>query len=181
MNLFKVMVGVATIFILLSVISQTPVGAVGVGISPAKIDLGTIGRGGSAQENVTIFNIDNSTAMSYNATVQNITGMTVSPSSGIIQAKGNETLILTLNVLANATNGKHNGTLTVNGSTPSNFGGAVLLPAVAAKISYTVSGNATPSPQTTSQGFDYGLLIGALVLVLIVGAMVSWLILRRRT
>jgi hypothetical protein len=105
--------------------------------------------------------------------------LTATPSSGQISIKNNSTIIITLNVPNNAKTGSTNATMIVNTSSQQNFGGAVVLPAVAAKITYTVSGNATATPQA-SQTFDVGQAIGALVILMLIAAGASWLILRRK-
>ena len=123
----------------------------GIGIAPAKVNFGTLGRGGNiTPQDLKIYNTGNDSAINYTITVNPAISDTihVSPSMGAITPKSNATVMISGTVGNDAKDGVHNGLILVNTTAKSNSSVGIL-PALAVKVTYTVNGNA-PSPTTTS-------------------------------
>ena len=167
---------IGSLFIITLVIaSMTPIGAIGIGVSPSKIGLGTLGRGGSAQETARIYNLDNVTAMNFTIT-SNSPLISAYPNHGTLGPKSNESIVITAQAGSNDTNGPKVATLLVNSSTVSNFGGASLLPAVAVKVTYTVNGVASPAASASNaNGVDWSIVGAGLGILAVIGVVaVAW-------
>ena len=70
----------------------------GIGVSPASANLGTIGRGGSASQDMRIYNTGNASAMNYTITAQgaNKTAIGITPSQGTIGHRDNTSVTMTV-------------------------------------------------------------------------------------
>jgi hypothetical protein len=117
------------------------------GVSTARVDFGTLGRGGSAERDVIFTNPANNSTITYSITFTNVTNtsgqLTAIPSSGSIAPKSNVTIAIMLDVLSNAEEGSYNSSMVVNESTAPNVGSSsTALSALAAQVTYTVQGNA---------------------------------------
>jgi hypothetical protein len=167
---------VASLFIVVSaaVNAQT-----GTGVSTPSIDFGTVGRGGSAERDVILYNRGNNSTLTYSVNFTNVTStsgqLTATPSSGAIAPKSNVTVAVRLDVPSDAKEGNFNSSMLVNTSTAQN--GSTLLPALSANITYTVQGNA---PAQTAQGVDVPLIAGAFGVFALVAIGAVYVILLRR-
>jgi len=143
---------------LLIVVSAAVNAQTGTGVSTPSIDFGTVGRGGSAERDVILYNRGNNSTLTYSVNFTNVTNtsgqLTATPSSGAIAPKSNVTIAVRLDVPSDAKEGNFNSSMLVNTSTAQN--GSTLLPALSANITYTVQGNAQ-----TAQGVDVPLVAGA--------------------
>ena len=140
-------------FIFLIVVSAAVNAQTGTGVGTPLVDFGTVGRGGSAERNVILYNRGNNSTFTYSVTFANVTNtsgqLTATPSSGAIAPKSNVTVAVMLDVPSDAKEGNFSSSMIVNTST--------VFPALSAKITYTVQGNA-PAP---AQGIDVPLVAGA--------------------
>jgi len=155
-----VLVVIATLLIVVSaaVNAQTA-----TGVSTPSIDFGTVGRGGSAERDVILYNRGNNSTLTYSVNFTSVTNtsgqLTATPSSGAMAPKSNVTVAVRLDVPSDAKEGNFSSSMVVNTSTAQNFGGGLTLhPALAAEVTYTVQGNA---PAQTAQGVDVPLIAGA--------------------
>ena len=143
---------------LLIVVSVAVNAQTGTGVSTPSIDFGTVGRGGSAERDVILYNRGNNSTLTYSVNFTNVTNtsgqLTATPSSGAMAPKSNVTVAVRLDVPSDAKEGNFNSSMLVNTSTAQN--GSTLLPALSANITYTVQGNAQ-----TAQGVDVPLVAGA--------------------
>ena len=146
---------VASLLIVVSVAVNVQTGT---GVSTPSIDFGTVGRGGSAERDVILYNRGNNSTLTYSVNFTNVTNtsgqLTATPSSGAMAPKSNVTVAVRLDVPSDAKEGNFNSSMLVNTSTAQN--GSTLLPALSANITYTVQGNAQ-----TAQGVDVPLVAGA--------------------
>ena len=144
-----VLVVIASSLIVLSAAANAQTSS---GATPS-IDFGTVGRGGSAERDVILYNRGNNSSFTYSVNFTNVTNtsgqLTATPSSGAIAPKSNVTVAVRLDVPSDAKEGNFSSSMVVNTST--------VFPALNASITYTVQGNA-PSP---AQGVDVPLIAGA--------------------
>jgi hypothetical protein len=140
-------------FIFLIVVSAAVSAQTGTGVGTAHVDFGTVGRGGSAERDVILYNRGNNSTFTYSVHFTNVTNtsgqLTATPSSGAIAPKSNVTVAVRLDIPSDAKEGNFSSSMVVNTST--------VFPALNASITYTVQGNA-PSP---AQGVDVPLIAGA--------------------
>lgn len=63
----------------------------GIGVSPARVNLDTIGRGGSASQDMRIYNTGDDSAINYTITAQgaNKTAIRITPSQGTLGPRDN--------------------------------------------------------------------------------------------
>ena len=143
----------------------------GTGVGTPLVDFGTVGRGGSAERNVILYNRGNNSTFTYSVTFTNVTNtsgqLTATPSSGAIAPKSNVTVAVMLDVPSDAKEGNFSSSMIVNTST--------VFPAISAKITYTVQGNA-PAP---AQGIDVPLVAGAFGVFAVVAIAAVYVILLR--
>ena len=165
-----------TIFMInsLAVSAQGP--GVGLGVSPSVTNLGVIGRGGSATAQIKVYNLGNDSIL-YTATPQgNITNtVTVNNPSGTINGKSNATLQLTATVPGDASPGMVNGTLLVNATTGSSStakASVQLLPALEARVNYTVGNYSAPPPQAQPSNGTNWELIGSVIGLVVLAAVI---------
>ncbi|HYC20841.1 MAG TPA: hypothetical protein VEF35_09585 [Candidatus Bathyarchaeia archaeon] len=141
------------------------------GVGTPLVDFGTVGRGGSAERNVILYNRGNNPTFTYSVTFANVTStsgqLTATPSSGAIAPKSNVTVAVMLDVPSDAKEGNFSSSMIVNTST--------VFPALSAKITYTVQGNA-PAP---AQGIDVPLVAGAFGVFAVVAIAAVYVILLR--
>ena len=146
------------------------------GVSTARIDFGTVGRGGSAERDVILTNRGNNSTLTYSVNFTNVTNtsgqLTATPSLGSIAPKSNVTVAVRLDVPSDAKEGNFGSSMVVNTSTAQN--GSTLLPALSANITYTVQGNAQ-----TAQGVDVPLVAGAFGVFALVAIGAVYVILKR--
>ena len=155
------------LFILISAISSFAVsGQVGIGVSPSVLNMGAIAMNGTAQQTMRIYDTSNNTAINYTVAPRNVSGVVITPSSGQIAAKSNVSVLVT--VTSGTQQGIHTGYLIVNTSA-ANSGQVTVLPALAAKLTYTTANYSAP-PQA-SNGIN-GPLIGAVAALCILGAVI---------
>jgi HYDIN/CFA65/VesB-like, Ig-like domain len=152
-----VLVVIAT---LLVVVSAAINAQTGTSVSTPSIDFGTVGRGGSAERDVILYNRGNNSTLTYSVNFTNVSNtsgqLTATPSSGAIAPKSNVTVAVRLDVPSDAKEGNFSASMLVNTSTAQN--GSTLLPALSANVTYTVQGNAAAQ---TAQGVDVPLVAGA--------------------
>jgi hypothetical protein len=158
-------------FIFLIVVSAAVNAQTGTGVGTPLVDFGTVGRGGSAERNVLLYNRGNNSTFTYSVTFTNVTNtsgqLTATPSSGAIAPKSNVTVAVMLEVPSDAKEGNFSSSMIVNTST--------VFPALSAKITYTVQGNA-PAP---AQGIDVPLVAGAFGVFAVVAIAAVYVILLR--
>jgi len=158
-------------FIFLIVVSAAVNAQTGTGVGTPLVDFGTVGRGGSAERNVMLYNRGNNSTFTYSVTFTNVTNtsgqLTATPSSGAIAPKSNVTVAVMLDVPSDAKEGNFSSSMIVNTST--------VFPALSAKITYTVQGNA-PAP---AQGIDVPLVAGAFGVFAVVAIAAVYVILLR--
>jgi hypothetical protein len=146
-----------------------PANAVGVGASPSVVNLGTIGRGGSATQDFRIYNTDNSTPLNYTVAVVGANAVSVTPSSGALNPLTNTTVTVQANVNNSAKDGNYSGLLVVNSTASGRTGQAVILPALAVTVKYLVNGTA-PTPQSTTT-IPLVPLVAAGIIVVVIAAL----------
>jgi hypothetical protein len=179
---FRVRRGLTPLFFIFLILVSAAVDAqTGTGVSTPSIDFGTVGRGGSAERDVILYNRGNNSTLTYSVNFTNVTNtsgqLTATPSSGAIAPKSNVTVAVRLDVPSDAKEGNFSASMLVNTSTAQNFGGgSTLLPALSANITYTVQGNA---PAQTAQGVDVPLIAGALGVFALVAIGAVYVILLR--
>ena len=140
-----------------------------MGLSPASVSYGTVGRGASADQSTTLYNIGNASALNYAIRFTNDTQLSATPSSGVIGPKQNATILIHLNVPINAANGSYTSLMVVNGTVAQNFGGSAVVPQIAGKVAYSISGTTTP-PQA-SNGTNW-LITGSIAALCILAAVI---------
>jgi cobalamin biosynthesis Mg chelatase CobN len=170
-----VLVVIASSLIVLSAAANAQASS---GASTPSIDFGTVGRGGSAERDVILYNRGNNSTLTYSVNFTNVTNtsgqLTATPSSGAMAPKSNVTVAVRLDVPSDAKDGNFSSSMLVNTSTAQN--GSTLLPALSAKIIYTVQGNA---PAQTAQGVDVPLIAGVLGVFALVAVGAVYVILFR--
>jgi hypothetical protein len=144
-----VLVVIASSLIVLSAAANAQASS---GATPS-IDFGTVGRGGSAERDVILYNRGNNSTLTYSVNFTNVTNT----SGQLTATPSNVTVAVRLDVPSDAKDGNFSSSMLVNTSTAQN--GSTLLPALSAKIIYTVQGNA---PAQTAQGVDVPLIAGVL-------------------
>lgn len=152
------------------------------GVSTAHVDFGTLGRGGSAEQDVTLTNLVNNSTVTYSITFTNITNtsgqLTATPSQGSIGPKSNVTIAVRLNVASDAREGSFNSSMVVNESTTPNVGGgSTTLPAVVAQVTYIVQAKAPA--RTALSSVDVPLVTGVLGVSALVAIAVVYFIFKR--
>lgn len=143
-------------FIFLIVVSALVTAQVGIGVSPARIDFGTVVRGGNAERDVILYNTGGNSTLAYSISFTNVTNtsgqLSASPASVTIAPNSNATVAVKLDVPSDAKDGNFSSNMLVNTS-------STVRPALSANITYTVQGTA---PAQTAQGVDVPLVAGAL-------------------
>ena len=166
---FRMRRGLAALFficlIVLIAVSAAVNAQTRTGVSTARIDFGTVGRGGSTERDVILTNPGNNSSLTYSVNFTNVTNtsaqLTATPTSGSIAPKSNATVTVRLDVPSNAKEGNFTSSMVVNESTAQNLeGGSTALRALVAQVSYTVQGNAPA--QIALTGIDVPLVTGAL-------------------
>jgi len=152
------------------------------GVSTARIDFGTVGRGGSAERAVILTNPGNNSMLTYSVNFTNITNtsgeLTATPSLGSIAPKSNVNVAVRLDVPSDAKEGNFSSSMVVNTSTAQNVGGgSTALRALVAQVTYTVQGNAPA--QTALTDIDVPLVAGALGVFALVAIGAVYVILKR--
>ena len=141
-------------FIFLIVVSAAVNAQTGTGVGTAHVDFGTVGRGGSAEREVILYNTGGNSTLAYSINFTNVTNtsgqLSASPASATITPNSNVTVTVRLDVPSDAKEGSFSSSMLVNTS-------STLRPALNANITYTVQGN-VPSP---AQGVDVPLIAGA--------------------
>jgi hypothetical protein len=159
-------------FIFLIVVSALVTSQVGIGVSPARIDFGTVGRGGSAERDVILYNTGGNSTLAYSIYFTNVTNtsgqLSASPASVVIAPNSNVTVAVRLDVPSDAKDGNFSSSMLVNTT-------SAVRPALNATITYTVQGNA-PAP---AQGVDVPLVAGALGVFALVAIGAVYVILLR--
>jgi hypothetical protein len=168
-----------------SLLITTATAQTGIGISPVKVDFGTLGRGGTATKTIKLYNTGNDTAINYTTamTAPRDMGMSVTPASGVLAAKSNATLTINGAVDSNAQDGTHNGSILINTTAAGQPGRSSVLPALSVKVTYAVSGNAAANPATATSnngGVDYGVVGASLGIIAVIAVVSVAFILRRR-
>jgi hypothetical protein len=181
---FRVRRGLTPLFFIFLIVASTAVNAqTDTLVSTARIDFGTVGRGGSAERNVILTNPNNNSTLSYSVNFTNVTNtngqLTATPSNGAIAPKSNVTVAVRLDVSSDAKDSNFSSSMVVNTSTAQNVGGgSTVLPALTAKVTYTVQGNAPE--QTAPTGIDVPLVTGALFVFALVAIGAVYVILKRK-
>ena len=178
---FRVRRGLTPLFFIVLIVVSAAVNAqTGTGVSTPGIDFGTVGRGGSAERDVILYNRGNNSTLTYSVNFTNVTNtsgqLTATPSSGAIAPKSNVTVAVRLDVPSDAKEGNFSSSMVVNTSTAG--GGSTTLPALAAKVTYAVQGNAPA--QTAPTNIDVPLVTGALGVFALVAIGAVYVILKRK-
>jgi len=159
------------LFIFLIVVGAAVNAQTGTGVGAPLVDFGTVGRGGSAERNLILYNPGNNSTFTYSVNFTNVTNtsgqLTATPSSGAIAPKSNVTVVVMLDVPSDAKEGNFSSSMIVNTST--------VFPAIIATITYTVQGNA-PAP---AQGIDVPLIAEAFGVFAVVAIAAVYVILLR--
>jgi len=146
---------------------------VGIGVSPARIDFGTVVRGGNAERDVILYNTGGNSTLAYSISFTNVTNpsgqLSASPASVTIAPNSNATVAVKLDVPSDAKDGNFSSNMLVNTS-------STVRPALSANITYTVQGTA---PAQTAQGVDVPLVAGALGVFALVAIGAVYVILLR--
>ena len=141
-------------FIFLIVVSAAVNAQTGTGVGTAHVYFVTVGRGGSAEREVILYNTGGNSTLAYSINFTNVTNtsgqLSASPASVRIAPNSNVTVTVRLDVPSDAKEGSFSSSMLVNTS-------STLRPALNANITYTVQGN-VPSP---AQGVDVPLIAGA--------------------
>jgi hypothetical protein len=160
-------------FIFLIVVSALVTAQVGIGVSPARIDFGTVVRGGNAERDVILYNTGGNSTLAYSISFTNVTNtsgqLSASPASVTIAPNSNATVAVKLDVPSDAKDGNFSSNMLVNTS-------STVRPALSANITYTVQGTA---PAQTAQGVDVPLVAGALGVFALVAIGAVYVILLR--
>ena len=160
-------------FIFLIVVSALVNAQIGIGVSPARIDFGTVVRGGSVERDVILYNTGGNSTLAYSINFTNVTNasgqLSASPASLTIAPNSNVTVAVGLDVPSDAKDGNFSSSMLVNTS-------SAVRPALRANITYTVQGNA---PAQTGQGVDVPLVAGALGVFALVAIGAVYVILLR--
>jgi hypothetical protein len=176
--------GLTPLFFIFLIVASAAVNAqTSTGVSTARIDFGTVGRGGSAERDVILTNPGNNSTLTYSVNFTNVTNasgrLTTTPSNGTIAPKSNVTVAVRLDVPSDAKEGNFSSSMVVNMSTAQNVGGgSTILPALAANVTYTVQGNAPA--QTASTNIDVPLVTGALSVFALVAIGAVYVILKKK-
>ena len=88
--IFLLTIVLAAAVVIRPVTAQT----IGVAASPARINLGTLAQGQQGTSHVKIYNPSNTSQLNYSTTLKGLDG-SVTPSSGVIAAKSNQTVTVT--------------------------------------------------------------------------------------
>jgi hypothetical protein len=171
------------IFLIVLVVVSAAVDAqIGTSVSIARIDFGTVRRGGSAERDVILTNPGNNSTLTYSVNFINVTStsgqLTATPSSGAIAPKSNVTVTVRLDVPSDANEGDFSSGMIVNSSTAQNAGGgSTVLPSLAAQVTYTVQGNAPA--QTAPTNIDVPIVAGVLGLFALIAIGAVYVILKK--
>jgi hypothetical protein len=159
-------------FIFLIVVSAAVNAQTGTGVGTAHVDFGTVGRGGSAEREVILYNTGGNSTLAYSINFTNVTNtsgqLSASPASATITPNSNVTVTVRLDVPSDAKEGSFSSSMLVNTS-------STLRPALNANITYTVQGNA-PAP---AQGVDVPLIAAAFGVFALVAIGAVYIILLR--
>jgi hypothetical protein len=159
-------------FIFLIVVSAAVNAQTGTGVGTAHVDFGTVGRGGSAEREVILYNTGGNSTLAYSINFTNVTNtsgqLSASPASVTIAPNSNVTVTVRLDVPSDAKEGSFSSSMLVNTS-------STLRPALNANITYTVQGNA-PAP---AQGVDVPLIAAAFGVFALVAIGAVYIILLR--
>ena len=159
-------------FIFLIVVSAAVNAQTGTGVGTAHVDFGTVGRGGSAEREVILYNTGGNSTLAYSINFTNVTNtsgqLSASPASVRIAPNSNVTVTVRLDVPSDAKEGSFSSSMLVNTS-------STLRPALNANITYTVQGNA-PAP---AQGVDVPLIAAAFGVFALVAIGAVYIILLR--
>jgi hypothetical protein len=159
-------------FIFLIVVSAAVNAQTGTGVGAAHVDFGTVGRGGSAEREVILYNTGGNSTLAYSINFTNVTNtsgqLSASPASVRIAPNSNVTVTVRLDVPSDAKEGSFSSSMLINTS-------STLRPALNANITYTVQGNA-PAP---AQGVDVPLIAAAFGVFAVVAIGAVYIILLR--
>jgi hypothetical protein len=159
-------------FIFLIVVSAAVNAQTGTGVGTAHVDFGTVGREGSAEREVILYNTGGNSTLAYSINFTNVTNtsgqLSASPASVKIAPNSNVTVAVRLEVPSDAKVGSFSSSMLVNTS-------STLRPALNANITYTVQGNA-PAP---AQGVDVPLIAAAFGVFAVVAIGAVYVILLR--
>jgi hypothetical protein len=183
---FRVRRGLTSLFfislVVLIEVSAAVNAQTNTGVSTARIDFGTVGRGGSAERAVILTNPSNNSTLTYSINFTNMTNtsgaLTATPSLGSIAPKSNVTVAVRLDVPSDAKEGSFSSSMAVSSTTTQNLrGGSTVLPAVKAQVTYIVQGNAPA--QSTPTDIDIPLVTGTLGVFVLVAIGAIYVILKR--
>ena len=160
------------LFIFLIVVSAAVNAQTGTGVGTAHVDFGTVGRGGSAEREVILYNTGGNSTLAYSINFTNVTNtsgqLSASPASVRIAPNSNVTVTVRLDVPSDAKEGSFSSSMLINTS-------STLRPALNANITYTVQDNA-PAP---AQGVDVPLIAAAFGVFAVVAIGAVYVILLR--
>ena len=157
------------------VISPVNAQSVGLAASPSTLNYNTLAQNQQATQSLTVYNSGNTSQLNFTAAVQGVQG-SVSPSSGVIPAKGNMTLAVTV---TGSGTGLQTGRVLLNSTAGSSASQVTVLPALAVGIDYTASGANYATSIYAASPIGMGLVVLA-VLALIAASLVAYLIVLKR-
>ena len=146
----------------------------GIGVSPATVNLGTVGRGGTASQDMKIYNTGDS-AINYTITAQGVnkTAISLTPNQGTVGPGDNTSVAVTVQP-GNEANGNYTVLLLVNTSASSGSSGVLVLPALAPKATWTVNGVAAQPTQTNGNAVNVSLIAGVFVCLAAIACAVAY-------
>jgi hypothetical protein len=151
--------------------------------STARIDFGTIGRGGSSEKDVILTNSGNNSSLTYSINftyVMDTSGqLTATPSSGLIAPKSNATVTVRLEVPSDAKEGSFSPNMVVNTSTAQDLqSGSTGSSSLVTQVTYTVQGN-VPA-QTALTDVNVPLVTGVLCVFALIAIGAVYFILMKK-
>jgi hypothetical protein len=151
-------------------------------VSTARIDLGTVGRGGSAERDVILTNSGNNSTLTYSINftyVKDTSGqLTATPISGSIAPKSNATVTVRLDVPSDAKEGSFSPNMVVNSITALDLKSGSTRSSLVTQVTYTIQGNAPA--QTALSDINVPLVTGVLCVFALIAIMAVYFILKKK-
>jgi hypothetical protein len=171
------------IFLIIIVASSVEVNAqTDTVVSTARIDLGTVGRGGRAERDVILTNSGNNSTLTYSINftyVIDTSGqLTATPASGSIAPKSNATVTVRLDVPSDAKEGSFSPNMVVNATTAQDLKGGSTGSSLVTQVTYTIQGNAPA--QTALADVNVPLVTGVLCIFALIAIAAVYIILKKK-
>jgi hypothetical protein len=172
------------VFLIILVVVSTGVNAqTNTVYATARIDFGTVGRGGSSEKDVILTNSGNNSSLTYSINftyVLNTSGqLTATPSSGSIAPKSNATVTVRLDVPSDAKEGSFSPNMVVNTSTAQDLqNGSTGTSSLITQVTYTVQGNVPAQTALTDVNLPFAIGVLCVFALIAIGAV--YLILKKK-